>query len=338
MLICKDCFADEELRSEFNSAIGKVCVRGGECAICHKIADVLLDSSLFEDFFDALLRLFSPSSESNMTVVEIIQKDWCFFRDNEIATRFLSNLMQNNSYGYTITTKVDYTSTIRERIAVWDELKHSIKENTRFFTDMEDFSRYDYLTPTNDVLTKGRILYRSRVTPNGKTRLKPHEMGCPPFELATAGRANPVGIPYLYLCESAKTTYYEVRAVYLDNLSVGVFRVLRDLKIVDFAYKVNLWVAYNEGDISLDETIIKKKIVEAISADMSKPRRRYDSEIEYVPTQLICEYCKVSLDADGICFESSLHNGGLNYVLFDSSLVKCTKVEKHEISKVDIDR
>ena len=93
----------------------------------------------------------------------------------------------------------------------------------------------------------------------------------------------------------------------------------------------------------LKETIIKKKVIEAISSDLSKPLRRYDSEIEYVPTQLICEYCRRIVDsegatADGITFESSLHKGGRNYVLFDESAAKCIRVDSHEITRIDIDR
>lgn len=163
-------------------------------------------------------------------------------------------------------------------------------------------------------------------------------MGCPPKELATAGRANPIGIPYLYLSDTAKTTYFEVRALYLDRLSVGTFKTMRELKLVDFIYDVNLFLAYNDGEVSLAETIIKKKIIDAISADLSKPLRRYDSELEYVPTQLICEYCRHIVNADGITFESSLHIGGRNYVLFDENSAQCMRVDLHEITTIDIDK
>lgn len=162
-------------------------------------------------------------------------------------------------------------------------------------------------------------------------------MGCPPKELATAGRANPIGIPYLYLSDSAKTTYFEVRAVYLDRLSVGTFEIIRDQSLVDFIYDVNLYLSFVDGSLPLSEIVIKKKIIEAISSDLSKPLRRFDSELEYVPTQLICEYCKDFVHADGISFNSSLYKGGRNYVLFDQTAARCTKVFSHVISRIDID-
>lgn len=163
-------------------------------------------------------------------------------------------------------------------------------------------------------------------------------MGCPPPNLATAGRANPLGIPYLYLSDSAKTTYFEVRAVYLDKLSVGRFYIPKSLSLVDFRYSINLYLSYVDGDTSLKEVVIKKMIIDSISRDLSKPLRRYDSELEYVPTQLICEFCKKYVQADGICFSSSLYCGGLNYVLFDHKAAECKDVECHEITKIDIDR
>lgn len=102
-------------------------------------------------------------------------------------------------------------------------------------------------------------------------------------------------------------------------------------------------MSYDNGLISLKDAIIKKKVIESISSDLSKPLRRYDSELEYVPTQLICEYCKGIVDsdgatADGITFESSLHKGGRNFVLFDESSAKCIRVDSHEITKIDIDK
>ena len=73
-----------------------------------------------------------------------------------------------------------------------------------------------------------------------------------------------------------------------------------------------------------------------ISIDLSKPIRRYDSEIEYIPTQFICEYIRYISDADGILFNSSLHNGGKNIVLFNQDKVECVKVDMYRVSEVDI--
>lgn len=332
MKICKDCFLDEELRSEVNAN----AVIEDICDVCGKQSKVM-DFSEFHSFFTALLDLYSPTDNSNKTIIDIIQDEWHLFKDKEVARVLLADVIQAKNLGSSIDGFVDYTNDICIRVAVWDRLKTSVKEKSRFFTDIDEFAQYNYLT-TGKSLHVGQKLYRSRITPIGQKKIKNNKMGCPPKELATAGRANPIGIPYLYLSDSAKTTYFEVRAVYLDKLSVGTFKVEREIKLVDFIYDVNLFLAYNDGTTPLKEIVIKKKIIDAISEDLSKPLRRYDSELEYVPTQLICEYCKRIVGADGISFESSLHKGGRNYVLFDDSSVKCVGVESHEITKIDIDK
>lgn len=337
MHVCKDCFLDEELRSEISAN----AVNDGICDVCGKEGKVM-DFLEFQDFFKTLLSLFSSSNNSKNTIADIIQDEWHIFKDKDVARVLLSDIIVTYNFGYSINTYVDYIDEIQIRIAVWDRLKRSVRENYRFFTNMDEFAKYDYLTAGKS-LHIGQKLYRSRVTPIGQKKIKCCKMGCPPKEFAIAGRANPIGIPYLYLSDSAKTTYFEVRAVYLDKLSVGTFRINRDLKLIDFVYDVNLFLSYNDGNIPLKETIIKKKVIEAISSDLSKPLRRYDSEIEYVPTQLICEYCRRITDAegrvaDGITFESSLYKGGRNYVLFDESAASCIRVDSHEITKFDIDR
>lgn len=332
MKICKDCFFDEELRSEINAN----AVIDDICDVCGKQSKVM-DFSEFYGFFTTLLELYSPTVNSSKTIVDIIQDEWHFFKDKDVAMVLLTDVIQANNLGYSITDFVDYTDDICIRVAVWDRLKTSVKERSRFFTNMDEFAQYNYLTAGKS-LHVGQKLYRSRITPVGQKKIKRDKMGCPPKELATAGRANPIGIPYLYLSDSAKTTYFEVRAVYLDKLSVGTFKIERELELVDFIYDVNLFLAYNDDTTSLKEIVIKKKIIDAISEDLSKPLRRYDSELEYVPTQLICEYCKQIVGADGISFESSLHKGGRNYVLFDDSSAKCIRVDSHEITKIDIDK
>lgn len=228
-----------------------------------------------------------------------------------------------------------YIQEVKDCLKVWDELKKEVQTEKRYFSNVGAFDWSAYIK-SNVKINKGTVYYRSRVTPAGLKNLKPKDMGCPPASKATAGRANPIGIPYLYLCDNIDTTFYEVRAVYLDRISVGRFIIQRDLNLVNFSAETNLFYAFNsENNDSLIEVIKHKILFKKISADLSKPQRRYDTEIEYVPTQLICEYCK-HIGADGIMFKSSLDQSGTNIVLFNNDDAKCTKVYLKEINKVII--
>jgi hypothetical protein len=160
-------------------------------------------------------------------------------------------------------------------------------------------------------------------------------MFCPPKHLSTAGRANPMGIPYLYLSDNKETIIYEVRSAYLDEVSVGEFRISnnisKEVKISDFTEVPTI---YHPSEVN--KRIKSRLLKRLISIDLSRPMRRYDSELDYIPTQFICEFIKVYTGVDGLKFTSSLHNLGNNYVIFDQNLMDCISVSKVKISKVDI--
>lgn len=314
MLLNKDWFSDVEIQKEF--------VRGNT-----------LDMRFFYDFLIDLLSQFEKTSNGR-PVYEIIQEDWCLFADTAVAKNILDAILRKSGISYNIDDKVDYSTEIKDKVESWSRLKEDVRRQRRFFADYDEFSQYAYLSAESE-LKKGDKLFRARILPKDIDNYKKKEMGCPPPELATAGRANPAGIPYLYLCADEDTTYYEVRATYLDRLSIGTFRIERDLKIVDFNTKVSLYYAYTDGgDVS--STIVGKLILDEISRDMSRPMRRFDSEQEYIPTQMVCEYCKLIAGADGVSFRSSVHDNGLNYVLFDKDNAKCTNVVKREVNSVVI--
>ena len=328
MWVCKECFADEEIRKEVeNNSIDE-----GVCDVCGKTGK-RCDLSVFADFFVSVIRLFKKDINSEDTIVSVLERDWTVFSSSQCAQTILNEVINSNALAISIDDKVSYTDDINNRVTVWDQLKKDVKENYRYFVDHDRFDDYADLSPSSE-LKEGTLLYRARITPEGKKKLKRKDMGCPEKGKATAGRANPLGIPYLYLCKDEKTTYYEVRSVYLDKLSIGKFRIQRDLRIVDFNSKSSLFLSF-DGANPLSDTVVKKKILEALSRDLSKPMRRYDTELEYIPTQLICEYCKRN-KADGICFGSSLHSGGGNYVLFNPEDAKCISVVSREIKSIHI--
>lgn len=112
MYICKDCFADEELRSEVSSNAD----RTGTCDVCGN-SGKLLNFSEFHGFFDALLSLFSKTNNGNKTIVDIVQDEWRLFKDKEVARILLTDVIATHDYGYSITSVVDYTSEIQDRIS-----------------------------------------------------------------------------------------------------------------------------------------------------------------------------------------------------------------------------
>ena len=176
---------------------------------------------------------------------------------------------------------------------------------------------------------------RARIHTNeGEPKLPTHKMGRPDREKVNVGRGNPQGIPYLYLSMNPVTTLYETRALLHDEVSIGDFRVRKGelLNIVDFT---EIGRAFR-GIGNLINHTKAVRLKELIGDDLSKPIRRYDSDLEYVPTQFICEFIRYVIGADGILFNSSLHKGGKNVVLFDQAKVECTNVKKCLVTDLTI--
>lgn len=329
MKICANCFNDIEIKE----SVEGMPRENGICECCGAEGDVV-DISEVEDFFCELLGLFEKD-DNGRPVSAIIEQDWNIFSSIASSDKILGDILNRNNFAYSINDNVSYIQDVKECLNVWDELKKEVQTEKRYFSNVGAFDWSAYIK-SNVKINKGTVYYRSRVIPADKKELKRKEMGCPPADKATAGRANPIGIPYLYLCDNIDTTFYEIRAVYLDKVSVGRFVIQRDLDLVDFNTSTNLFYAFNsENNDDLIEFIKHKILFKKISADLSKPLRRYDTEIEYVPTQLICEYCKHT-GADGIMFKSSLHQTGTNIVLFNKDDAKCTKVYTKEITNVTI--
>jgi len=344
MLICRNCFTDIELQAEVENE-GSSNEKG--CEVCGGNGKVI-DIDHFSDFFDSLIRLFKKDESSTYTLIDAIQSKWNIFSVKIFAENILSYIISLKHIDININDTVSFVDEIQSDIDIWKRIKENLTKRYRFFTGSDDIDSrnlisFDFEAPYYRIsncgiiqLKPGDILYRARITEAGKEQLTPEEMSCPPNNKAVAGRANPLGIPYLYLCQDIKTTYYEVRAGYLDKISVGSFKVQRNLNIVNFDFQLSPYLVYVDGgDSELKKQVIKYEFLKEIRDDLSKPLTRYDTELEYVPTQWICEYCKIN-GADGISFNSSLDKEGVNYVLFNQDDVRCTNVTSHTIEKIDI--
>ena len=67
--------------------------------------------------------------------------------------------------------------------------------------------------------------------------------------------------------------------------------------------------------------------------ELSKPIRRQDSELDYLPTQYLTEFIK-SINSDGIAYGSSLNKIGQNLAIFKPEKFECTKVNVYEITDI----
>jgi hypothetical protein len=334
MKVCVNCFSDKELKG-FISSSSEI----GDCAVCESKNQPLLDVSELFDFFQELVDNFKID-ENGMPLSSKIQSNWSFFSSHGSANKILNYVLPNlQTEVISSNINVEYTDDIIENYNHWEILKEELKWKNRFVINIERLEElgWDGFFNTQFKLSKETPLFRARLHhQSGMVVYKTDEMTCPPKEFAGGGRANPSGIPFLYLSDNPETILYEVRASYLDELSVGTFELnseLESIKLVDFTEDTTL---FQPNSSSINKTIKAKLLRQKISSDLSKPMRRYDSELEYIPTQFICEFIKVFTGAFGIRFNSSLHPKGNNVVLFDQNLMTCISVKKVKINSVNL--
>ncbi len=333
MYTCDNCFSDKELKAYIQSNGVK-----GECNICKSSNAYRIDLVELLDFFQELLDNFRRT-ENGISLKSKIQENWSFFSSHDSASKILNFVIKKvNTEIESSTDLVDYTEDIISNYTFWDQLKDTLKWERRFIPDIEKLKEFgwDGFFNTQFELNPKDKLYRARVHhQSGMDAYPPENMLCPEPSKANGGRANPAGIPFLYLSDKEDTVLYEVRASYLDEISIGEFHLRKEdrvFKIVDFTEDTFLF----QSDNKISDTIKSRLLRDRISRDLSKPMRRYDTEIEYIPTQFICEYIKVFTGASGIRFRSSLDPEGNNLVIFDQSKMQCSNVILKKVNNVDL--
>lgn len=301
------------------------------------------DYSELREFLYSLLTLFQYNGKGT-PLLNLVQQDWNLFSDDDACRKVLDMIIASDAAAFekdgvkNAGTQVSYKKSITDCVEVWEQLKVDIKNHHRFTTDLAKLENAGWKTLLDNQyqLNPDDSFYRARIHYKKSDSFSVKDMGAPSREDCKSGRANPEGIPFLYLSEEAKTTLYETRVIKHDVVTVGEFKIVG---------KAPLYVE-DLTDIDLDDielldedvvTLAKRRLlIRALSQDMSHPMRRFDSAVEYVPTQFICEYVQLTQSVSGIRFASSVYPEGTNVVMFDPSLLDCVAVRDYNIGELDI--
>lgn len=129
----------------------------------------------------------------------------------------------------------------------------------------------------------------------------------PPKECAKAGRANSIGISFLYAATDKKTAIMEMRPQIGQCFNVCEIEICKDIRIFDFTYSA--------GELKEDE-YTKSGDLYVISKEFSQPN--YGNVNDYIPTQYLCEYISQK-GFDGIRYKSAVSPEGINVIIFDTN-------------------
>ncbi|MCM1181402.1 MAG: RES family NAD+ phosphorylase [Clostridium sp.] len=359
MIICEKCFCDMEIISVIRSK-----AEIGECSLCKSKNVHIYDTDQYEDLsiqFDELLSIYTPVSllpvsypkADTHLIKSELKNNWNIFNEKSESDIYsIITAICKEKYEYNkelfdqpvgIQELYDHNYLMEHSLLTtnsWDDFVNALKAKNRFHTHYVDLSLLErFCSYIRKAYKAGKIFYRCRISTEEGIPLE--EMGAPPFEKTTEGRANARGIRCLYLSDTAETTIYETRAGVYDCVTVGTFELKKDIIVVDLK-KINQISPFIEGLDPL-EYAINREHLNKINDEMSRIMRRSDSVLDYVPTQYIADFIKGIVhdgksEYAGIEYKSVMHNGGYNLAVFEPNVFECIETNIYRIDTIDYEK
>ena len=347
---CKNCFLDDYLRQYIveNGTLGA-------CTYCGSTQVSTIDPQELRDLFEPVTSLYTAMEEfmwveelkeyEGRFIWEVLTEEWEVFDDPDIghgiieemfavcspsdpAPLFLSSWVENED---------EYTGHSDDRsvsqIKKWNDFKRELISENRFFLKKQlDLNLFEELLClfTSDYDTDS-CFFRARLSAKDK-KIPPAQMGAPPKHKSIDGRANPRGIPYLYVASDSNTAISEIRPDLHEFVTVAEFTPNTSLRVVDltrsFVGSPFPW-GHNLGFVLTYWTFLS-----SLGNDLSMPIDRKNAALEYLPTQYLCELIK-HVGYDGALYKSHVGEG-YNIALFEESKVTCLDTTLHKVESITI--
>lgn len=223
-----------------------------------------------------------------------------------------------------------------ELYRAWNNFSHMVKTKLRYsFFRSEEYSESgnEFIAPGSDIIGEtaslvrsledtidvGTLLYRGRPEDGNGPYSFFGELTSPPVEAAKENRMSPYGISMFYGSYDKDTPIKEIKN-YLKNkdtrIYLGEFEVTKTLKVINLCNtpQPDFWMG-KEGDWQIFA------FLRAFHEEISEPVGTNDPKLEYIPSQVFCEYlrhiqkAKDGSSYDGIVYSSSMTKK-MNVVLF----------------------
>lgn len=357
MIFCDRCFRDKEVSSIIRAVSDGT---KGRCPVCGKDNVFLYNTDLQNDltpYFEDLISIYSPTASlpeyypiaERCTLIDELNDRWSIFEripresQYEIITAICHDLyttapalfddligileLHDPSYLYNHALLKNCS---------WEEFVDEIKTKNRYHSKLINFDILEkYCSFIRKKYKTGDCFYRARISDS--QGFPAEEMSAPPAGKSSEGRANARGITCLYVANDIDTTLHEVRAGVFDYVTIGTFQLKRDITIVDLKAidKISPFIE----ELDCIDHAINKQYLEKLNIEMSRPLRRSDSTLDYVPTQYIVDFIKSiehggKPEYDGIEYNSTTNPGGFNLAIFNPGLFQCISVDVYDIEEL----
>lgn len=330
---CPECFDDRELRKNIIPSANPV---KGICDFCKSDNVELIEPAQLSAEFGQLIGIYEADANGK-TLVEWLRDDWGLFPDRlftlAAAKELLAEILDD---GEIVRKKFCPSPAYRsEALTQWETLRDELLYSNRYFLDKElDGPRLKWLL---DLLIADDIpssWYRARLI-TGEKDFPLDEMGAPPKRLASHGRANPAGIPYLYLGSQPDTAVAEVRPHTGEVACVADFSIDLPIAAVDLRDPRKLISPFSTDDQQLmGQLRADIPFLEKLGSELTRPVLPRSAAIDYIPSQYLCEFVKKK-GFDGVVYRSAVSDG-INLALFYPDKARPRSVVRYDVTSVSV--
>ncbi|MBD3587608.1 RES family NAD+ phosphorylase [Salinimonas sp. HHU 13199] len=340
MYCCKECFWDSDLRD----VIQRNFIDEGNCDFCGELAPRISPASLSEKFEFLKDEMFEKSEVGN-SLASCFQKEFKVFNDLKVRNidRLLEHILVDDADASTSNFKpISDNGKFSEE---WNELRSELIGKNRFFPNTQVFANLFrgvksselrvfevILSQLSTTLPIDYPLYRARII--SKIEHFPSDLDKPPASVACDGRANPVGISYLYCSDDKATAVTEVRPSTGSIVHIAQLITKRSIKLLDLTCPRKKFSAFQFSDtdskLALELIVLLERLSEELSIPIAESRH-----LNYLPTQFFSEFIKSQDVFEGLVFSSSFTNKK-NLVFFSEESLDIVHFQRYE--KVTVTR
>jgi hypothetical protein len=295
LLCCSNCFNDKWIDRHIST--------GGEsnrtCSFCLNENTVCIAPEKLTHLFLPFTEFYEETPQHNgKPLWELLKRDWLLFNSlsPENCKKLLKSILSDIGYKFFLERESAY-----DQIDRWDAFKEELKHINRYFCSnlpekepleaMFSFLSQQIYPPAS--------FFRARISGNFKI-IPIEKMGKPPQKKVGNGRANPIGISYLYTASDSETSLAEIRPHVGDAVCVCEFETTKNLVFVDLRNPRETLSPFDviEREAKLETVYGNIEYLNKLGDDLSKPVIPREANLEYLSSQYICELIK-HLNYDG---------------------------------------
>lgn len=325
---CGNCIGDAFLAEQ----IEQTAKDAGDCEYCGSKGVKLINPPDLVDFFEALFGVYEESGiEGAVSLESLMRSDWGLFDGLDTVKAETLLVLIFNDNGIFHKKYVPIIDNDAFALQEWEEFRQELKHRNRYFpknTKTIQGLEQPFVFLQGNAPAK---VFRARMC----DQASPYhidQMGKPPEKQAGNGRANPVGIPCLYVASNPETAVAEIRPHKGELVCVAEFDVEPTLRLIDLQNPRK-----TVSPFELDDTILKlfRRYMEylcRLGEELTMPVLPSSAHLDYLPSQYLCEYIK-TIGYDGVIYRSAM-GPGVNYAIFNDSKVTGRGISLYHIDEI----